>query len=159
MEAAKEEVKRIKEQGEQAMREALGLAPKHASRPQCNRLDKHEFSELVKRGSTAVDLGAGHAEAAQVHGLGFSRAPRPGEATSSIEPSVEDVSAEEEKVVMPDQSPSNTREKESEDVSGQKERRREECKKEKQERHEKRHFRDSDDKRKCRKDKEKRRHD
>lgn len=73
MEAAKEEVKRIKEQGEQAMREALGLAPKHASRPQCNRLDKHEFSELVKRGSTAVDLGAGHAEAAQVHGLGFSR--------------------------------------------------------------------------------------
>ncbi|KAG6628735.1 hypothetical protein CIPAW_14G033700 [Carya illinoinensis] len=65
--------KRIKEQGEQAMREALGLAPKHASRPQCNRLDKHEFSELVKRGSTAVDLGAGHAEAAQVHGLGFSR--------------------------------------------------------------------------------------
>lgn len=87
------------------------------------------------------------------------RAPRPGEATSSIEPSVEDVSAEEEKVVMPDQSPSNTREKESEDVSGQKERRREECKKEKQERHEKRHFRDSDDKRKCRKDKEKRRHD
>lgn len=55
------------------MREALGLAPKRASRSQGNRLDKHEFSELVKRGSTAEDLGAGHAEAARVDGLGFSR--------------------------------------------------------------------------------------
>ena len=55
------------------MREALGLAPKRSSQPQGNRLDKHELSELVKRGSTAEDLGAGHAEAAQVHGLGFSR--------------------------------------------------------------------------------------
>ena len=73
MEAAKEEIKRIKEQEEQAMREALGLAPKRASRPQGNRLDKHELSELVKRGSTAEDLGAGHAEAAQVNGLGYSR--------------------------------------------------------------------------------------
>lgn len=73
MEAAKEEIKRIKEQEEQAMREALGLAPKRASQPQGNRLDKHEFSELVKRGSTAEDLGAGHAEAAQVQGLGFAR--------------------------------------------------------------------------------------
>jgi len=73
MEAAKEEIKRIKEEEEQAMREALGLAPKRANRPQGNRLDKHEFSELVKRGSTAEDLGAGHAEAARVQGLGFSR--------------------------------------------------------------------------------------
>lgn len=55
------------------MREALGLAPKRSNRSQGNRLDKHEFSELVKRGSTAEDLGAGHAEAAQVDGLGFSR--------------------------------------------------------------------------------------
>lgn len=55
------------------MREALGLAPKRASRPQGNRLDKHELSELVKRGSTAEDLGGGHAEAASVQGLGFSR--------------------------------------------------------------------------------------
>jgi len=55
------------------MREALGLAPKRSNRPQGNRLDKHEFSELVKRGSTAEDLGAGHAEAARVDGLGFSR--------------------------------------------------------------------------------------
>lgn len=55
------------------MREALGLAPKRSSQPQGNRLDKHELSELVKRGSTAEDLGAGHAEAAQVHGLGFAK--------------------------------------------------------------------------------------
>ena len=48
MEAAKEEIKKIKEEEEQAMREALGLAPKHANCPQGNRLDKHEFSELVK---------------------------------------------------------------------------------------------------------------
>ncbi|KAF8403321.1 hypothetical protein HHK36_011423 [Tetracentron sinense] len=73
MEVAKAEIQRIKEEEEQAMREALGLAPKRASRPQGNRLDKHEFSELVKKGSTAEDLGEGHAEAAQVQGLGFSR--------------------------------------------------------------------------------------
>lgn len=73
MEAAKEEIRRIKEEEEQAMKEALGLAPKRANRTQGTRLDKHEFSELVKRGSTAEDLGAGHAEAAQVHGLGFAR--------------------------------------------------------------------------------------
>lgn len=73
MEAAKEEIKRVKEQEEQAMREALGLAPKRTSQPQGNRLDKHEYSELVKRGSTAEDVGEGHADAAHVHGLGFSR--------------------------------------------------------------------------------------
>lgn len=73
MEAAKEEIRRIKEEEEQAMREALGLAPKRSSRPQGNRLDKHEFSELIKRGSTAEDLGEGHAEAVQVQGFGFSR--------------------------------------------------------------------------------------
>lgn len=71
--ALKEEIRRIKEEEEQAMREALGLAPKRSNRPQGNRLDKHEYSELVKRGSTAEDLGAGHAEAARVDGLGFSR--------------------------------------------------------------------------------------
>lgn len=73
MEAAKEEIRKIKEEEEQAMREALGLAPKRATRPQGTRLDKHEFSELVKRGSTAEDLGAGHSEAARVDGLGFSK--------------------------------------------------------------------------------------
>ncbi|KAJ0960166.1 hypothetical protein J5N97_002049 [Dioscorea zingiberensis] len=48
------------------MREALGLAPKRANRAQGNRLDKHEFSELVKRGSLTEDLGEGHAEAAHL---------------------------------------------------------------------------------------------
>jgi Multiple myeloma tumor-associated len=70
-EALKEEVRRVKEEEEQAMREALGLAPKRAKRSHGNRLDKHEYAELVKRGSTAEDLGAGHAEAAQVQGLGL----------------------------------------------------------------------------------------
>lgn len=69
--AIKEEIRRVKEEEEQAMREALGLAPKRASRSQGNRLDKHEYAELIKRGSTAEDLGAGHAEAAQVQGLGL----------------------------------------------------------------------------------------
>lgn len=72
-ESMKEEIRRIKEEEEQAMREALGLAPKRAAKPQGNRLDKHEFADLVKRGSTAEDLGAGHADAAQVQGLGFAR--------------------------------------------------------------------------------------
>ncbi|XP_022862285.1 multiple myeloma tumor-associated protein 2 homolog [Olea europaea var. sylvestris] len=81
-EAIKEEIQRIKEEEEQAMREALGLAPKRAKKSQGNRLDKHEFAELVKRGSTAEDLGAGHAEAAQVQGLGSSRVPRPWEESS-----------------------------------------------------------------------------
>lgn len=71
--ALKAEIQKIKEEEEQSMREALGLAPKRSTRPQGNRLDKHEFSELVKRGSTAEDMGEGHAEAAKVHGLGFAR--------------------------------------------------------------------------------------
>lgn len=69
--ALKEEIRRVKEEEEQAMREALGLAPKRSNRTQGNRLDKHEYAELIKRGSTAEDLGAGHAEAAQVQGLGL----------------------------------------------------------------------------------------
>lgn len=73
MEAAQEEIQKIKEEEEQLMREAIGLAPKRSNRPQGNRLDKHELSELVKRGSTAEDLGEGHSEAAKVHGLGYSR--------------------------------------------------------------------------------------
>lgn len=73
MEAAKEEIKIIKEQEEQAMREALGLAPKCAGQTKGIRLDKHEYMELVKRSSTTEDLGEGHADAAHVQGLGFSR--------------------------------------------------------------------------------------
>lgn len=51
MEAGKEKIRRIKEEEEQAIREALGLAPKRATRPQGTWLNKHEFLELVKRGS------------------------------------------------------------------------------------------------------------
>ncbi|KAG6516767.1 multiple myeloma tumor-associated protein 2 homolog isoform X2 [Zingiber officinale] len=76
MDSIREEIKRIKEDEEQAMREVLGLTPKRASRPQGNRLDKHEYTELVKRGSTADDLGAQHAEAIMVQGLGLYKAPR-----------------------------------------------------------------------------------
>lgn len=166
MEAAKEEIKRIKEEEEQAMREALGLAPKRASRPQGNRLDKHEFSELVKRGSTAEDLGEGHAEAARVQGVGFARELRPWEEPGSSK--VSHTPAVVENVSMPNQSPRKT-EDESEDES-RKKRRREERKEEKrekrhsreerkQEKREKRHSRDSDDRKRHKKDKERRRHD
>ncbi|CAI0374198.1 unnamed protein product [Linum tenue] len=149
--ALKEEIKRIKEEEEQAMREALGLAPKRAARPQGNRLDKHEFNELVKRGSTAEDLGAGHTDAARVDGLGFSKAPRPWEDPSTLPSFGTDVASEPPKVDMPNPSPEKRREKE-----------------EKHRRHEKRHTRDSsDDKRKHhredrdkdRKKKKRRRHD
>ncbi|XP_034703179.1 multiple myeloma tumor-associated protein 2 homolog [Vitis riparia] len=159
MEAAKEEIKRIKEQEEQAMREALGLAPKRANRPQGNRLDKHEFSELVKRGSTAEDLGAGHSEAAHVQGLGFARAPRNGEEFSSLQPSPRAALPEKVDVAVPNPTTPNTKE-ELEDESYRKKRRREEKKHEKHEKHErreKRHSRDDDDRRKRKKDK--RRHD
>lgn len=156
--ALKEEIKRIKEEEEQAMREALGLAPKRSSRPQGNRLDKHDFQELVKRSSTAEDMGAGHADAAWVHGLGFSRgaAPRPWEDPSTLQSGPEEVSTEE-KPAVPSPPPQNIEKEESEDESSRKKRRREEKKHEKPERHEKRHSRDFEDRRKHRKDKEKRR--
>jgi len=74
-EAKKDEIKRVKEEEEQAMREILGLAPKRASRPQGNRLDKREAAELLKKGSCAEDLAPGYAEGERVQGLGFSQAP------------------------------------------------------------------------------------
>ncbi|XP_030551142.1 multiple myeloma tumor-associated protein 2 homolog [Rhodamnia argentea] len=165
MEAAREEIKRIKEQEEQAMREALGLAPKRANKNLGSRLDKQELKELVKRGSTAEDLGGGHAEAARVDGLGFSRLPRPWEESNSVQPSQLEVSAGIEKVVAPAPAPapdSSARKadssEESEDERSRKKRRREEKKREKHEKREKRHTRDSEDK-KHRKHKGKKRHD
>ncbi|KAE9451254.1 hypothetical protein C3L33_16836, partial [Rhododendron williamsianum] len=166
MEAAKEEIRRIKEEEEQAMKEALGLAPKRANRTQGTRLDKHEFSELVKRGSTAEDLGAGHAEAAQVHGLGFARAPRAGEEPSSLQSNLKEELPEKMEAPLP--SPTARNAEESDDERSRKKRRHEEKKhekhdkREKHEKHdkrEKRHSRDSDGKRRSKKDKEKRRHD
>uniref|UniRef100_A0A6N2M440 Multiple myeloma tumor-associated protein 2-like N-terminal domain-containing protein n=1 Tax=Salix viminalis TaxID=40686 RepID=A0A6N2M440_SALVM len=163
--ALKEEIKRIKDEEEQSMREALGLAPKRSSRPQGNRLDKHEYTELVKRGSTAEDLGAGHADAARVDGLGFSRAPRAWEDPSTL-PSIisKEASPEPAKVAIPDPPAGNYEEdKPEEDKSSRKKRRHEEKKYEKEKkrekhvRHEKHNYRDSDEK-KHKKDKERRRH-
>ncbi|XWS75325.1 hypothetical protein CRYUN_Cryun01aG0076700 [Craigia yunnanensis] len=141
-EALKDEIRRVKEEEEQAMREALGLAPKRSSQPQGNRLDKHELSELVKRGSTAEDLGAGHAEAARVQGLGFSRMPRPWEDPSTLSSSQKEASPEMVKVDEPLPSITNTVEGESDDESSGKRRRPEERRQEKHvknDRHEKRH--------------------
>ncbi|XP_077234460.1 leukocyte immunoglobulin-like receptor family A protein [Tasmannia lanceolata] len=151
----KSEIQRIKEEEEQAMCEALGLAPKRSGRPQGNRLDKHEFSELVKRGSTAEDLGAGHAEAARVDGLGFSRAPRNWAESNSLPPT-DEVYPETANEVLPKVTERSTEEE------SRKKRKREERKHEKRDekRHEKRDKRrsgDSDDKRK--REKGKRRHD
>ncbi|CAN1336710.1 Multiple myeloma tumor-associated protein 2 homolog [Linum perenne] len=171
--ALKDEIKRIKEEEEQAMREALGLAPKRSSRPQGNRLDKHEFNELVKRGSTAEDLGAGHADAARVDGLGFSKAPRPWEDPSTLPSSGTEVLSELPKVDnMPNPPAENRGEDESRDEVSRKERKHGEKqqekekrreKKEKHKKHEKRHSRDSDAKRKHKEDnkerKKRRRHD
>ncbi|XP_004249953.1 uncharacterized protein [Solanum lycopersicum] len=158
MEAAKEEIRRIKEEEEQSMREALGLAPKRATRPQGTRLDKHELSELVKRGSTAEDLGAGHSEAARVDGLGFSKLPKPWEEPSSpsafpsnpIDEPVEKINAS--LPVAPLQN-----EEESEDERSQKKKRREEKRREKDERRDKRHLHDTNDRRKHSRDSDDRR--
>lgn len=76
--ALKAEIQKIKEEEEQAMREALGLAPKHEKRVQGNRLDKRETAELLKRGKSAEDLPPTYAEGERIQGLGFAPAPRHG---------------------------------------------------------------------------------
>ena len=53
MDASKEEMRMIKEEDDKAMRETLSLAPKCAAKSQGSNIDKNEFSELIKRGSTA----------------------------------------------------------------------------------------------------------
>ncbi|KAK8631835.1 hypothetical protein V6N13_028612 [Hibiscus sabdariffa] len=137
--ALKDEIRRVKEEEEQAMREALGLAPKRSTQPQGNRLDKHELSELVKRGSTAEDLGAGHAEAARVDGLGFSRMPRPWEDPSTLPSTQKEASPEMFKVEEPVASTINAEEGESDYESSRKRKRHEERRQEKHKRREKRH--------------------
>ncbi|XP_073316685.1 uncharacterized protein [Primulina huaijiensis] len=161
--ALKEEIRRIKEEEEQAMREALGLAPKRATKILGNRLDKHEFSELVKRSSTAEDLGAGHAEAAQVQGLGFSRGHRP--AAESDLPS--NLKSEGVEMVVSQPTLSSRNNEVSDYQSSEKKRKREENRdkhgkernREQREGRHKQHSRDSDDHSKHKKDKGKRRHD
>ncbi|PIA59144.1 hypothetical protein AQUCO_00400182v1 [Aquilegia coerulea] len=163
MEAAKAEIKRIKEEEEQAMQEALGLAPKRSTRTQGNRLDKHEFQELVKRGSTAEDLGEGHAEAAHVQGLGFAKAPRSSLEESSslpLPPTHKEVGSSERGNIVLTKAPARNTEKESsDDESSRKRRKHDRHEERKHEKREKRHSRDSDDKRKHKRDKGKRRHD
>lgn len=154
-EAIKEEIQRVKEEEEQAMREALGLAPKRTNRSQSNRLDKHELSELMKRGSTAEDLGAGHAEAARVHGLGFSREAHAWEEPSTLP---EIARAKSPEMVIPGSSTRSDEEASGEE-SHRKKKRRDEKKRERHDKREKRHSRDSDDRKRHKKDKEKRRHD
>ncbi|XP_071732074.1 uncharacterized protein [Rutidosis leptorrhynchoides] len=167
MEAAKEEIRRIKEEEEQAMREALGLAPKRSAKPQGNRLDKHEFSELVKRGSTAEDLGAGHAEAAHVQGLGFAKAPKVWQESSSMPTTMTTEGTINTNVSASLAARDVKEDSEDDDSSSRKKRKREEKRQEKRERREerkherreKRHSRDTDDKRKHKRDKGSRRHD
>ncbi|KAK8580814.1 hypothetical protein V6N13_143872 [Hibiscus sabdariffa] len=146
------------------MREALGRAPKRSYQPQGSCLGKHELSEVVKRGSTAEGLVVGHAEAAQVDSLCFSRMPRPWEDPSTL-PSTQKV----EELVP---STINAEEGESDYESSRKRQRREEKRQEKHDRHEKRrekhekhhgkherheklYSRDTDDKRSRKKEKEK----
>ncbi|KAL2943126.1 Lysophospholipase nte1 [Bienertia sinuspersici] len=169
--ALKAEIQKVKEEEEQLMREALGLAPKRSDRPRGNRLDKHELSELVKRGSTAEDLGGGHAEAAKVDGLGFARAPRAPDTTTSVLPGASDVATEMAKALPEDpehmdQQPEPVKEDkqkkrkhEKHDERKHDERRHERHEDRKHKKHEKRHSRDLNDKSKRRKDENKKRRD
>ncbi|CAL5000322.1 unnamed protein product [Urochloa decumbens] len=166
--ALKEEIRRVKEEEEQAMREALGLAPKRSNRPQGNRLDKHEYAELIKRGSTAEDLGAGHAEAAQVQGLGLYKAPHDeGESSFKIDQPETEMSPGHTDPPPPakledsEDDRKGKRWREREERRGDKERKRKkhaDGKERRQDKHDRRH--DSEDRSKRhRKDKQRRRHD
>ncbi|MCO5577385.1 hypothetical protein L7F22_031217 [Adiantum nelumboides] len=75
-ETLKAEIKKVKEEEEQAMRELLGLAPKRAKRIQGNILDKQETAELFKRGNVEEELAPGYSKGERVQGLGFAPAPR-----------------------------------------------------------------------------------
>ncbi|XP_042473404.1 multiple myeloma tumor-associated protein 2 homolog [Zingiber officinale] len=173
MDSVKEEIRRIKEEEEQAMREALGLAPKRAGRPQGNRLDKHEYAELVKRGSTAEDLGAQHAEAIVIQGLGVYKAPRNQPELSTLPETMNMAPSKNEQTPISqsdedlsvDKSEKRRREEKSErrhDRSRDKRRGEERGDEERKHRkhHEKKQTRDSDHKREHHnRNKEKRRHD
>lgn len=161
-EAAKEEIRRIKEEEEQLMREALGLAPKRTTHPQGNRIDKHEYAELIKRGSAAEDLGGGHAEAAQVQGLGLYKVPNNSEeASSSLHESLTEMSPERDDDPMPKPMTRSIAEGSEDDERSKKRRRREERREEKERRREKRDSkksRDNDDDKRRHRREEKRRH-
>ncbi|KAI0519699.1 hypothetical protein KFK09_007157 [Dendrobium nobile] len=161
-EAAKEEIRRIKEEEEQLMREALGLAPKRTIHPRGNQIDKHEYAELIKRGSAAEDLGGGHAEAAQVQGLGLYKLPKNRqEASSSLQESFKEMSPERDDEPMTKPTTWYIEEDSKDDEQRTKRRRREEKREDKErrwEKHDSKRSRDSDyDKCRHRRE-EKRRH-
>ncbi|KAH0864825.1 hypothetical protein HID58_082036 [Brassica napus] len=154
--AMKEEIQRVKEQEEQAMREALGLAPKSSTRPQGNRLDKQEYTELIKRGSTAEDLDPSTlAPPSQTEEAGPARLPANAPAIKTVEDVPNDTERNQEKDKHEERKPAKR------DREERHERREKHEKREKRERHEKRHSRDSDDRKKHKKEKKdrKRRHD
>ncbi|KAG0495321.1 hypothetical protein HPP92_000017 [Vanilla planifolia] len=158
-EAAKEEIRRIKEQEEQLMREALGLAPKRAPRPQGNRLDKHEYAELIKRGSVAEDLGGGHAEAAQVKGLGLYKVPcYKEEAGSSLPESTRAKTPEMDDGPFAEPVTGPAEETTAKDDHRKKKRRQEEKEERKWEKHERKRSSYKDDKRRHQREEKKRKH-
>eukprot|EP01114_Cavostelium_apophysatum_P016400 TRINITY_DN4653_c0_g1_i1.p1 TRINITY_DN4653_c0_g1~~TRINITY_DN4653_c0_g1_i1.p1 ORF type:complete len:296 (-),score=45.23 TRINITY_DN4653_c0_g1_i1:16-903(-) len=65
-----EELRRIKQQDEELMKEALGLKPKQR-RLSSRALEKHEFKDLLKRGTTERD----EQDVSRVGGLGYEPAP------------------------------------------------------------------------------------
>ncbi|XP_020588806.1 multiple myeloma tumor-associated protein 2 homolog [Phalaenopsis equestris] len=152
--SVKEEIRRIKEEEEQLMREALGLAPKRNTRSQGNRIDKHEYAELIKRGSAAEDLSGGHAEAAQVQGLGLYKVLKNSEeARSSLQERFGDMSSERDDDSMPKPMTGRIEQDSEGDERSKKRRRREARREEKEKRREKR-----DNKRSRYNDGDKRRH-
>ncbi|KAL3688808.1 hypothetical protein R1sor_015117 [Riccia sorocarpa] len=71
----KEEIKRIQEEEEDAMKEMLGLAPRKNKRPQGSRLEKREVDELLKKGKSEEERAPGYIDGERVQGLGFAPAP------------------------------------------------------------------------------------
>ncbi|KAG0614675.1 hypothetical protein M758_6G195100 [Ceratodon purpureus] len=69
---AREEIERVKQEEEEAMREALGLAPRRDNKPRVNRLDKREQEELLKRSKAGEEVDKPYAQGERVQGLGFA---------------------------------------------------------------------------------------
>ncbi|BBN07453.1 hypothetical protein MPTK1_4g03870 [Marchantia polymorpha subsp. ruderalis] len=73
--ATKDEIKRIQEEEEDAMKEMLGLAPRKNKRPQTSQLDKREVEDLLKKGKSGEELAPSYVDGERVQGLGFAPAP------------------------------------------------------------------------------------
>jgi ubiquitin len=74
--AAREEIEKVKQEEEEAMRELLGLAPRREVRPRGSHLDKREQEELFKRGKAAEEVDPTYAQGERVQGLGYAPAPK-----------------------------------------------------------------------------------